>query len=252
MLFFMWHTCGIKKKKLASSTIRCHLSGIAFMWKINYGRDSTKSFKISTLLRSYAKCDLGTVARRPINKIMLQNLLNNLHSIGLSYYDINMYSLLYYFMYRGALRVSEVCLTRSSEHFIKFNDVRYCKQSRTINIRLLSYKHSNKACPLLKLPCNNDFKVIFCDYVKHRRNTNEAFFVNWDDTVVSRVQLVHMLKYQLAKLSYQPELYNTHSFRIGRATDLAINGYSDAQIAMRGRWKSNAFKKYIRPNIIHC
>ena len=63
----MWHVKKKKKKKkkkkLASSTIRYHLSGIALMWKINYGRNSTKSFKINTLLKSYEKCDLVTVPR---------------------------------------------------------------------------------------------------------------------------------------------------------------------------------------------
>ena len=46
--------------------------------------------------------------------------------------------------------------------------------------------------------------------------------------------MANILKHQLVILSYEQALYNTHSFRIGKATDLATNGYSEAQIAMLG------------------
>ena len=104
----------------------------------------------------------------------------------------------------------------------------------------------------MKLPCNKKLKMIFCNFVKHRCNANEAFFLNCDGSLVKRSQLVHIMKHQLASLAYDPALYNTHSFRIGRATDLATKGYSEAQIAIRGRWKSNAYKKYIKPTFINC
>ena len=77
-------------KNLAHCTIKCHLSGIAFLFKMNYGRDSTKSFKITMLLKSYGKSDTVLFARRPIDKTLLQKLLNNLYCIDLSTYDINL------------------------------------------------------------------------------------------------------------------------------------------------------------------
>ena len=40
--------------------------------------------------------------------------------------------------------------------------------------------------------------------------------------------------------------YNTHSFRIGAATSAQDSGISDANIQMLGRWKSDAYKLYIR------
>ena len=41
--------------------------------------------------------------------------------------------------------------------------------------------------------------------------------------------------------------YNTHSFRIGAATTASLANISDTQIQILGRWRSNAFQRYIRP-----
>ena len=41
-------------------------------------------------------------------------------------------------------------------------------------------------------------------------------------------------------------IYKGHSFIIGRATSAAMMGVSDEDIQRMGRWKSQAFKKYIR------
>ena len=42
------------------------------------------------------------------------------------------------------------------------------------------------------------------------------------------------------------DCYKSHSFRIGAASLAAENGMTDAQIRGLGRWKSDAFKLYVR------
>lgn len=46
--------------------------------------------------------------------------------------------------------------------------------------------------------------------------------------------------------------YKGHSFRIGAASHAADKGFSDAQIRTLGRWKSDAFKSYIRSESLHA
>ena len=46
--------------------------------------------------------------------------------------------------------------------------------------------------------------------------------------------------------------YKNHSFRIGGACHAADKGFSDAQIRALGRWKSDAFKVYLRSESINA
>ena len=50
-------------------------------------------------------------------------------------------------------------------------------------------------------------------------------------------------------LGLDPNLYSTHSLRIGGATVMAAAGLPDYIIQLIGRWKSLAFLTYIRSNL---
>jgi hypothetical protein len=50
------------------------------------------------------------------------------------------------------------------------------------------------------------------------------------------------------QLGFSPERIGTHSMRVTFATRLFEAGFSDAIIMAEGRWKSDAYLKYIRLN----
>ena len=74
----------------------------------------------------------------------------------------------------------------------------------------------------------------------------EPLFIFRDGSPVRPQHARSVLKMALKNLQLDPSLYNTHSFRIGRATDLFKKGFSLEQIKQYGRWKSNAIYKYLR------
>ena len=55
------------------------------------------------------------------------------------------------------------------------------------------------------------------------------------------------LKALLNQLGLDNSCYNTHSFRIGAATSAESAGLSESQIKTMGRWRSDAYRRYIKP-----
>ena len=63
----------------------------------------------------------------------------------------------------------------------------------------------------------------------------EPLFIFRDGSVVKPTHVRSLLKKILRSLNLDPTLYDTHSLRIGRATDLAKYGYSVEYIKRLGR-----------------
>ena len=69
---------------------------------------------------------------------------------------------------------------------------------------------------------------------------NEPFFIFSDGSPVTPSHARNFLKKVLENLNLDTNLYNCHSFRIGRAVDMQKLGYSISDIQKKGRWLSNA------------
>ena len=152
-------------------------------------------------------------------------------------------------MYHAALRISEICLTNTPQHIIQFNSVK-CNSNSTIELHLTSFKHSTSTTTLI-IHCTQKLYKQFKRYLALRGNHAGALFCHPNRKPITRLSLVNQLHNQLLELNLNPNEYNTHSFRIGKTTDMSNSGFSESQISSLGRWKSDAYKKYIKPSQIH-
>ena len=59
-------------------------------------------------------------------------------------------------------------------------------------------------------------------------------------------QFSQMLKKAVSFVGLDTKTFKSHSLRIGCATYLYMKGKSEDEIKLMGRWKSNAYKSYIR------
>ena len=75
---------------------------------------------------------------------------------------------------------------------------------------------------------------------------SDPFFIFRDGSVLKPIHVRKTLRNILERLNLNPALYDTHSFRIGKASDMLKFGYSLAEIRQKGRWASNAVYKYLR------
>ena len=121
---------------------------------------------------------------------------------------------------------------------LTFGDFKHSYNSRPFSVVLS--RQPNSTCPV----------VLLSKYLTLRGIRPGAIFVSEGGLPVSRSVFSSQLLRACHLCGLDPSRYKGHSFRIGAASYAADRGFSDAQIRMLGRWKSNAFLRYIRvPNL---
>jgi len=117
-----------------------------------------------------------------------------------------------------------------------------------------SYKHSIPGS-ISKIFIKREDDLTFCPvahlegHLTQRGDGKGYFFMHPNLSPISRSQFVASLNAALSFIGLRPSVYKGHSFRIGAATLAYQLGKSDTQIRALGRWKSNAFLKYLRPEM---
>ena len=120
---------------------------------------------------------------------------------------------------------------------------------KKIFLVLTSFKHSMRPAKFLLPRCENAVycpKAALLDLLVVRPVSPGPLFVNGKGACISRYSVNKVLKDCLRERGYDTLRFNTHSFRVGRASDLAIKGASERLIKETGRWNSNAFLDYLR------
>ena len=79
-----------------------------------------------------------------------------------------------------------------------------------------------------------------------RGNQPGPLYIMKDGRQLTRQLFSTSLDVILEDLYLEKDCYNTHSFRIGAATSAWEAGIEDSQIMMLGRWRSSAYRNYIR------
>ena len=124
------------------------------------------------------------------------------------------------------------------------------KGSKPQNLFISGYPSADRP-ELYKIACRAKhcpFRII--DKYALRRDKweidNEPFFVYGDGSPVKPAMFRRILRNSLERIGLTPKLYDTHSFRIGRAKDLMKYDTNVEMIKQLGRWRSNSVYSYLR------
>ena len=164
-------------------------------------------------------------------------------------------------MYFGLFRVGEIS---KGQHAVKVNNVYMAQNKRKMLFLLRTSKtHRRGTKPQLIKICSRSNDTLnksavqmnsICPYsLLHKYLAcrpgyiaqNEQFFIFRDYQPVKPIHICMTLRTILKLANFQPYLYNTHSFRIGRSSDLLKLGVSVNVIKKLGRWKSNIVYNYL-------
>ena len=234
------------------STIATQLAAISHYHKMASLPDPTSTYASAKLLTGVKKTQCNPPdARQPITKQILEGLIVALHPCSISRYEQLLYSALFSMMYHACLRASEVLLTENHQHILQLSQLEE-QRNKSYKLQFTSYKHATSdRSKLFIMPTGDQACPVhhMSRYLQVRGKRQGPIFIN-KGAPVTRQQFTTVLNRCLTYLQISTTHYNTHSFRIGRTTDLALANVPHSTIQNIGRWKSNAYLKYVRPQFI--
>lgn len=244
----------LRKNGSSLSMAKKKLCGVAFMLKILGKEDVTKAFVIRQLLKGWNKVGVRRDLRRPVSFLLLSRLLTVLGDLCFDPYEVALFRCAFSLAFFGALRVSEfaaantttVAPLSASDVVLLADGARiYVARSKTdqygqgIWLSIASIQHEFCPVRLLRL-----FLYV--------RQHSVSFLAHSNGSPVTRFQFTSIFKKCLLVLGLSPAEFGTHSFRIGAATVAEASGLPDDMVKKLGRWKSDCFRRYIRPNLLTC
>ena len=270
--------CGylIYEKGLQSKTVRTYISAIksvleddGYSWNKNWAL-------LSTLTRVCKRKYDRLKTRLPIQKRLLETILTE---VGNKYseqiYLKTLYQTAFFLAYYGLLRVGELT---ASQHTLKKENIHCAKNKNKLLLVLYTSKTHRSSDPpqkirieknrILEVTTKEGKKLINYTSEKTQRTncntahcpvhimkkfiamrqhlSNNKFLIFQDNTPMRAHHMRSVLRKCLTSLNLKASLYDTHSFRIGRATDLFKQHIPVETIKHLGRWKSNAVYKYLK------
>lgn len=116
----------------------------------------------------------------------------------------------------------------------------FLKHSKTDQFGVGTFLHlgatGSSLCPVAAL----------LSYLAQRPRGPGFLFLFEDGSTLSKQRLTDALHAALQEAGIDDSRFTGHSFRIGAATTAAQVGLEDSLIQTLGRWKSSAFRRYIR------
>ena len=236
------------EKGNSANTISTYIAGINYVHRLNGYYDITQNFVVKKLLEGYKRKRLSKDDRAPLTYSILRNISQDLSKHCFDNYETSLFRTMFALAYFGLFRISELIAGHLSQPLsgLKRSDITI-KDNRYIYITLHHFKtnqlgkqvtikipkEGNSVCPVSSM----------LDYLIIRPNLDGPLFIHQNGTPVTRHQFSAILMKCTSSLNIK---IRPHSFRIGRATDLAIQGISQEAIMRLGRWSSDCYKTYIR------
>ena len=231
------------------------------MHKLKGLGDPTQAFLITKLLTALSRqgsCDL----RLPISRPVLHKLVGSLGHTVSSAFQRTLFSAMFLLAFYGFFRIGELAAksVNSGRAVVQYNQIRFLTQKgnvHMIKITITKFKHNNNHRPF-DILIERELSSLFCPvqamlkFCHTRGHQPEPLFCHPDLSPITVSQFNAELHHCLIFCGLDTSRYKGHSFRIGAACHAADKGFSDAQIRALGRWKSDAFKVYIRSETLHA
>lgn len=239
-----------------SQTVALYMSAIRYKLRKDGLEIPDKNFEIASIIRT-CKLKNDTVRYRcGLTKKMTEDLILALDKMfrknGQEYLFI-LYRAVFLTAYYGMFRIGEL---GHSEHVLKAADVKASANKTKFLLILRSSKthgkgdhpHTVNVPQVVDVNFTND---MFNPYSALRdfqaiRPKADNFFVLQDGTPLKVTQIRRIFQKTLKQANFDSEIFDFHSFRVGRATELLANSVPFEIVKKWGNWKSDSIWKYFK------
>lgn len=248
------------QKGFASSTITSQLSALGYVHQLQGFEDPTKTFMVKKAIQGAGRLAPHYDLRLPITAPIMRHLINALPLVADNDYLASLMGAIFTTAFFALARIGELVPSNSSElsKVVHTQDINFenTSTSKVMWVTFRDFKHNYGKQPH-HIPVKQSASSSFCPvllmqrYLAMRDKNPGPLFISKNGKPFLRSQFDMLTRRVLAFCGFDSSKYKGHSFRIGGATTAASLGYSDNQIQLLGRWKSDAYKRYIRsPQLI--
>ncbi len=238
----------------AYSTVNCYISGLSHFSRIENQTDNTQAFIVRKLMEGIKRINpTQKDSRLPITRELLLRILSVLPVVCKSKFESTLFRAAFLLCFHGMFRVGELTAISKSVggQAVSFRDVIINQQGLEITLR---HSKTDRYGAGVNISISGQTRVDLCPVkaitsflnIRPKADLDGPLFLHFDLSPLTRGQFSSVLKRTLEVLGISNKNYMPHSFRIGKATQCAIDGLPDDQIKQLGRWKSSAYLRYIR------
>jgi len=236
-------------KKYAACPISTFVSAVGYVHKLNGFTDPSYPFLIQRLIQTIHKSKSHDV-RLTIDIVTLDRLTVSMMYAISDHFRRTMYSAMFTLAFHAFLRIGEITV-QTNEHqndnLIQLSQVTFFHKHLTITFR--HFKHGSgqpyilhvaaqqnpATCPIAHLQA----------YLTLRGDTQGPHFMNQQGQPVTRVEFSTELRKCFAFVDLTRTILSPIVSEWGPPLRRPDKIFSDNQIRQLGRWRSDAFKKYI-------
>lgn len=194
--------------------------------------------------------------RLPLLAGNIKSLLSSVnHLYNFSLYLSKLYSAIILLTFHGFFRMGELLPNNlaHSRKTLQFSHVTIHKSAIHLLLHNYKTKKSDKAIKILIQAVNNRHCPVAAlrSYIKLRGTSSGPFFISATGEPITLSSFRHVFNELLSASGLSPTHYKLHSFRIGACTQAILDGIPESKIMQMGRWRSHAFKRYIRLPKLH-
>ena len=241
------------KKGYSAASVITYVSALSYFHKLHAYADPTEFFVLKKMLEGFRRLKGRKDVRAPITLDILSRIVGALPSICFDSYETALFRAAFCITYFCLLRVGEVVYTDTKQagYALGLDDIEFLKGGHELVVRIRKSKGDQRGrTSFIRVKAQVNKSVcpvlLIASFLSLRSRKPGVLFVHMNSKPLTRSQFSGVLAKTISYLGLHHAQFRSHSFRIGRATNLAMEGVPNTKIQEMGRWKSGAFRSYIR------